>query len=192
MRAVIVHGTPLKYMYLDPSTASPSNYHWIPWLQKSLLLNDVIAQTPEMPRPYEPDYRAWTHTLECFPIGTDTTLVGHSGGAGFLIRWLGDRTDIRVRKVVLVAPWLDPARERTGSFFDFTINTDLAARSGEVVIFNSDNDDETIQESVRRIRAALPIATYREFHLGHFSHYDMPSPAFPELLDEVLRPASLS
>ena len=185
--AVIVHGMPLRHMYFDPATPSPSNYNWIPWLQKALAMNDVLAQTPEMPRPFEPAFDDWSALFERVEIGPDTSLIGHSGGGGFLVRWLSARPAVRVRKVILVAPWLDPRRERTGSFFDFTIDPGLAARCGEVVIFHSDNDDPTIHESVRRLRAALPTASYREFHLGHFSHYDMPSPEFPELLEEILR-----
>jgi len=185
--ALIVHGMPLRDMYFDPTTSSPSNYHWIPWLQKALLIHGVPTQTPEMPRPYEPDFREWSGLLERLGIDSDTALVGHSGGAGFLVRWLSERPSARVRKVVVVAPWLDPARERTGSFFEFAIDPQLVARCGELVIFHSDNDDPTIQESVRRLRAAIPESTSREFHLGHFSHWDMPSSEFPELLEEVLR-----
>jgi len=140
-----------------------------------------------MPRPFEPDFDAWSALFERAAIGPDTSLIGHSAGGGFLTRWLSERPDARVRNVILVAPWLDPGRERTGSFFDFTIDPGIAERCGEIVIFHSDNDDPTIHESVRRLRAALPTVIYREFHLGHFSHFDMPSPEFPELLEAVLR-----
>jgi hypothetical protein len=184
--AVIVHGMPLKAMYLDPATPRPSNYHWLPWLRDTLDGSGVRAQAPEMRRPYEPDYGEWKRVMEALEVGPDTTLVGHGGGAGFLLRWLSQRTDLRARKLVLVAPWIDPQRDRTGVFFDFVIDRGLTARI-PVVISYSDNDDATIIETVRRIHDALPEATERRFHLGHFSHYDMPSREFPKLLDEALR-----
>lgn len=179
---------PPRQMYFDPATSSPSNYHWLPWLQKALLLQGVLTQTPEMPTPYEPDFTAWSEMLERIGVDERTTLVGHSAGAGFLVRWLSELPAARVRKAVLVAPWIDPRQQRTRDFFDFTIDPALTERCGEFVVFHSDNEgDETVRESAQILQARLPKARFREFHLGHFSHWDMPSPEFPELLDEVLR-----
>ena len=185
---MIVHGMPLRQMYLDATTASPSNYHWIPWLQKQLALNGVLAQAPEMPRPYEPDFSAWKRVFDGVPLDRDSTLIGWSGGGGFLARWLSERADAYVRKVVLVAPWTDPRRLRTGNFFDFELAHDLGSRTGEFVVFSSENDgDPSIEESVKKILQAVPTARHRQFHFGHFGHWDMPSAEFPELLEEVLR-----
>ena len=179
-------------MYFDPMTASPSNYHWIPWLQKQLLLKGVLAQAPEMPTPYAPDFAAWRETFERFRVDDATTLIGWSGGGGFLVRWLSECHDARVRKIVLVAPWINaerevnPDRDGTGAFFDFTISAKLKSAGHEIVIFSSDNDGDIIKESVRRILDAIPTARHRLFHLGHFGHWDMPLAEFPELLEEVL------
>jgi uncharacterized protein len=185
---VIVHGMPPKHMYLDSTAPSPSNYHWIPWIQKQLLIRGIDTQTPEMPTPYEPDFEGWTRRFEREDISSETVIVGASGGGGFVVRWLSEVAATQVGKVVLLAPWLDPDRERTGDFFNFKIDPAIATRVAELVIFNSDNDGEPIQESVRAIREAVPTARYREFHLGHFGHWDMPSPEFHELLSEVLEP----
>lgn len=37
--AIILHGMPSKEEYFSPAYASPSNSHWLPWLQKNLLIN---------------------------------------------------------------------------------------------------------------------------------------------------------
>ena len=55
-KAIIIHGSPSKEEFFDQKTPSPSNFQFLPWLQKELLLRDVIAQTPEMPAPYNPVY----------------------------------------------------------------------------------------------------------------------------------------
>src|SRR5687767_10509252 len=81
---------PLRHMYFDPTTASPSNYHWIPWLQKQLLLKGILAQAPEMPTPYAPDFAAWRETFERIGVDELTTLIGWSAGGGFLVRWLSE------------------------------------------------------------------------------------------------------
>src|SRR5688572_27598609 len=183
---------PLRSMYFDPTTASPSNYHWIPWLQKQLILKGVLAQAPEMPTPYAPDFAAWRESFERFRVDEATTLIGWSGGGGFLVRWLSECPDSRVRKIVLVAPWINPEREvnpdreGTGAFFDFTISAKLKSDGHDIVIFSSDNDGDNIKESVRRILAAIPTARHHVFQLGHFGHWDMPLAEFPELLDEIL------
>ena len=81
--AIILHGKPSKEEYLDTKSASPSNAHWLPWLQRQLLLYGILAQTPELPEPYEPNYKKWSAMFQQFTIEADTMLVDHSCGAGF-------------------------------------------------------------------------------------------------------------
>jgi hypothetical protein len=181
--AVIVHGMPSREECYDPDLPSPSNHHWLPWLAKQLIVRDIPAHTPEMPRPYEPDWAAWSAEFGRYDVGPGTLLVGHSCGGGFLARWLSERPEVRLARVVLVAPWIDPDRGRAPDFFDFTIDPGLAGRVGRLVIFNSDTDTEEVQRSARIIRDAVPGAAYREFpRYGHFCLADLGGPAFPELL----------
>lgn len=71
---------PDKEEYFNPDIPSQSNHHWLPWLQKQLILNGVLAQTPELPKPYEPDYALQKEVLERFNINNQTILVGFSCG----------------------------------------------------------------------------------------------------------------
>ncbi|OGK19003.1 hypothetical protein A3D80_03545 [Candidatus Roizmanbacteria bacterium RIFCSPHIGHO2_02_FULL_40_13b] len=185
--AIILHGRPGKDEYYDPHFPSASNYHWIPWLQKQLLINEITANTPEVPHAFEPDYLTWKKEFERFEVTPETILVGHSCGAGFLVRWMSEHADIKVHKLVLVAPWLDPDRESTTDFFDFIIDPNLAKRTNNLIIFNSDNDKESIQKSVRIIQNKIDNTQYKEFHhYGHFTHTDMKTSEFPELLKVAL------
>lgn len=182
--AVIVHGKPGRDEYYDPATPSSSNHHWLPWLAKQLIVRGIQAHTPEMPQAYAPDYAVWRREFERYDVGPGTLLVGHSCGAGFLVRWLSDRPAVRVGRVVLVAPWLDPERSLASGFFDFTPDTDLVARTAGVTIAHSDDDAPRIQDSVTLIRTTVPGVTYREFHrYGHFRATDLGGPRFPALLD---------
>jgi predicted alpha/beta hydrolase family esterase len=184
--AIIVHGMPDKEEYYSPEFPACSNYHWLPWLQKQLIMTDIKADTPEMPHTYAPVYEIWKREFERFDVTPETILVGHSCGGGFLVRWLSEQKDVKVGKVVLVAPWLDVERELETGFFDFTIDPHLVSRTDGVVIFNSDNDSDYIQKSVSKIRTEIPQAKYVEFHnYGHFCIGDMKSEAFPELLEEI-------
>ncbi|MEX0652068.1 MAG: alpha/beta fold hydrolase [Candidatus Paceibacterota bacterium] len=73
-----------------------------------------------MPEPYLPNYEKWIEVFEQFKVDEETDLVGHSCGAGFLLRWLSENK-INVGKLVLVAPWIDPINELgdENNFFDF-------------------------------------------------------------------------
>jgi predicted alpha/beta hydrolase family esterase len=146
--AIIIHGKPSKEVYYSDKFPSSSNFAWIPWLQKQLIIKDIKADTPEMPYAYEPDYTLWKKELERFDITPETILIGHSAGGGFLVRWLSENKDITVGKVILVAPSIDPAKKSSTGFCDFNIDTQLAKRTKETVIFVSDNDSEGILQSV--------------------------------------------
>ena len=185
--AIILHGKPSKEEYLDPKNPSPSNAHWLPWLQRQLLLYGILAQTPELPEPYEPDYEKWSAVFKQFAIDADTMLVGHSCGAGFLVRWLSERR-IEVGKVALVAPWIDPNHNRAPAMFDgLHIDADLAARSRGVRLFISSDDREEVLAT-----AALLESTIKGIHLqrfsdhGHFTSGDMETEEFPELRDFLI------
>lgn len=185
--AIIVHGMPDKEEYYSPEFPACSNYHWLPWLQKQLILKDIKADTPEMPHAYLPEYEVWKKEFERFDITAQTILVGHSCGGGFLVRWLSENKEVKVGKVVLVAPWLNLEKERNLNFFDFTIDPKLASRTESFTIFNSDNDEDYIQKSVTRLRQGIEGIVYREFkNYGHFCVGDMRSEAFPELLEVLL------
>jgi len=184
--AIIVHGKPSKDEYYDANVPSCSNFHWFPWLQKQLLVHDIWAATPEVPDAWQPKYAIWKKEFERYDLTPETILVGHSCGAGFIVRWLSEHKDIRVGKVILVAPSLGVGWDETG-FFDFEIDRDLAIRTQGVMIFGSNNDKPSLIETASKLRSTINNAKYREFEgYGHFTLGSMKSDKFPELLDELL------
>lgn len=189
LNAILVPGRPDKEEYYDVNLPTNSDNHWFPWLAKRLQANDVFAITIEPPSPWQPRYDKWKKEFERFDIGEHTTLVGHSCGGGFLVRWLSENTGTKVGKVVLVAPWLNPfdnPASDTADFFKFEIDPGLVARTAGLTIFNSDDDEESIQKSVEIIRKKLAAITYKEFHnYGHFCTENGVT-EFPELLSEII------
>lgn len=185
--AILLHGMPSKNEYYSSDYPSASNSHWLPWIQKQLLINEIDAATPEIPHAYQPDYTIWTKEFERFTINQHTSLVGHSCGGGFLVRWLSEHPEITVNKVVLVAPWIDPFREDTTDFFEFTIDPNLAAHTQGLWVFNSDTDSKGVHATVDTIRSTVNNTEYKEFHnYGHFTLKSMKTQEFPELLDVLL------
>lgn len=185
-RAVIIHGMPTEKSYHDITRDNESNGHWLPWLQQQLCARDVLTQTPEMPRPYAPDYATWKAEFERQVIDSDTTIIGHSCGGGFLIRWLCE-TERIVNHVVLVAPWLDIEKEYA-PLFEFDLNTSFPDKSIKGVnLLYSTNDDIEMQTTLHYLRQSNLDIRYHEFkNYGHFCFKDMKTREFPELLEICL------
>lgn len=187
-KAIIIHGMPDKEEYYNLNRAdSQSNSQWIPWLQQQLLQSGVLAQALEMPHPYKPEYSEWKKVFDCLPVDEDTMLIGHSGGAGFLVRWSSENPDIQAGKVALVAPWLDPEGELGNDFFDFDLDRKLGERVEEIAIFVSSDDESSVITSVENLKQAWPDVRLFNFeHHGHFTLGDMGTREFPELREFLL------
>ncbi len=191
--AILLHGTPDKEEYFSLEHPSPSNGHWLPWLQRALIHNHYLAQTPEMPLAYAPDYLSWKNVFERHEINNETILVGHSCGGGFLLRYLSENS-VTPKRLVLVAPWLNPLKEHDKEvlnnpqdFFDFDIDTNLSKRIDTHLIY-SDNDMESINVSIDIIKETLSDVRFHLFkNYGHFCESDMNGNAFPELLNICLK-----
>lgn len=185
--AIIIHGKPSKEIYYSDNFPASSNFAWIPWLQKQLIIKDIKADTPEMPYAYEPDYILWQKEFERFDITAETILIGHSAGGGFLVRWLSENKDISVGKVILVAPSIDPAKKSSTGFCNFTIDSQLARRTKETIIFVSDNDSEGVLQSVDILVKEVENIKVKKFPgYGHFIPDHMKTDKFPELVEEIL------
>jgi predicted alpha/beta hydrolase family esterase len=185
--AIILHGMPDKENYFDSKADSQSNSHWLPWLQHQLNIKGILTQTPEMPEPYDPTYEKWKEVFEQFSINEETTLIGHSCGAGFIVRYLSEHT-IKVGKVVLVAPWINSEREDDVTIFDnLQIDENLIHKTTGITIFSSSDDDQAIKNSISVLQGVIKGIKIVEFNnYGHFCFGDTKTREFPELLKEVL------
>jgi predicted alpha/beta hydrolase family esterase len=190
--AIIIHGMPSKEDYFNPKGDSQSNCHWLPWIQKQLTDRSILAQTPEMPEPYEPNYQKWKSVFEQFRINEETILIGHSCGGGFLVRWLSEN-NVKVGKVFLVAPWIgfdpnDAWTKLTGDFFIFDIDSELVKKTNGVTIFVSSDDDKEILTVADVLKKNIKGCLVQEFSdKGHFTYGDMRTREFPELLQEIVQ-----
>jgi predicted alpha/beta hydrolase family esterase len=186
-KAILIHGYNDESEYRDVSQPSPSNNHWFPWLQRQLLLHGIETQTPEMPGFFKPNYEAWKSMLENFKPDEYTTLVGHSCGGGFLVRWLSE-TNTRVGNVVLVAPWLDPEKNIDPEFFNFVIDRQIVAKTAGITVLYSTDDSSDILQTVETLKDSLSGVNFVEFqNKGHFVSSSLGSEQFPELLNVILK-----
>ena len=180
--AIILHGRPTREIYYSTDFPSSSNFAWIPWLQKQLLARDIMAHTPEVPHAYEPNYKTWKDEFERYDVNNRTILIGHSAAAGFLVRWLSERKDIHVSKLILVAPGFSLLDGNSD-----LIDSSITKRVGETVIFTSDNDPSRARENGETLcQKLLGVKLVMLKGFGHFVPEHMGRVEFPEILEEVL------
>lgn len=185
-QAIIIHGMLSRDDYFSAAD-SPSNTHWLPWLQKELCLKGILAQTPEMPTPFAPVYEEWKREFEKLSPNENTLLVGHSCGGGFIVRWLSEHPDIKVAKVVIIAPWLD-VEKRIPSLFNFTINSNINTQTinGFDILFSNDDQASTLS-SIDLLKKSTSEIRFHEFTgFRHFTLGSMKTREFPDLLNICL------
>ncbi len=184
---IIVHGCPPgPEGERDPATRS-FDKHWIPWARESLIARNIPTLTPVMPDPWAPDYARYKEEFEKHPVSDRTTLIGHSCGCAFLVRWLGESKQ-KIDILALVAPWKIP---RAGdlvrkAFYEFPIDETVKRRVRHIVMFTSDTEHEDGKKSLAIYHAALGGEIVDLPHKGHYVICDMGSHVFLELLNEIV------
>ena len=179
---------PSREEFFSSPTYKASEQQWVPWITEQLRKQGIDAHNPEMPEPYEPDYLKWSAVFEQLPIDENTILVGHSCGGGFLVRWLSEHK-VRVGKVVLVAPWIDPNHKFAPKMFNaLEVDENLAQRTEGITEFISLDDDQEELTTLEVLKSKIKGLRVREFaDKGHFCFNDMKTNEFPELLEELLK-----
>lgn len=182
---IIIHGAPNEEEFFDVNEPSPSNMIWYPVIQKSLSLHEKLCQVLEMPKSYDPMYHEWVAVFEQMKISNETILIGHSYGGGFLLKYFSEHSEVIPKKLILVAPWIDPFKELTDNFLDFEINETLTGRFPVDIFLSSDDNETGMQKTFEIIQEKLPNAQYHKFdNREHFTETE-----FPELLELVLKDA---
>ncbi len=185
---ILIHGWNTKEEFFDPDKPTASNDHWFPWLTKQLMIRGYKVDVPEMPQYDFSTYELWKKEVERFDISSESILVGHSCGAGFIIRYLSESAH-KVDKVFLVAPWLGINFGHTFNeeFFKFRFDRNMVEKTNGVVLMVSDDDFDVIQQSVEVIRSNIDGIEYKNLQgKGHFTLASLGATEFPELLEEII------
>lgn len=184
MNAILIPGRPDKEQHYDPNLPSNSQNYWFAWLQRQLILKDIHAVAIEPPFPFRPRYGEWKKEFERFDITSNTLLIGHSCGGGFLVRWLSEHKDIKVGKVILVAPWINPDNYEvsdTADFFDFEIDSYFPERTKGTTVFVSSDDEPSVVKTVDMLKEQVRGLNVQQYtDRGHFMTKE-----FKELLEVV-------
>ncbi|MDP3735627.1 MAG: alpha/beta hydrolase [bacterium] len=184
---IIIHGCPSDAEKAMNPTTRTYDKHWIPWAKKELTTLGIKTETPLMPSPWEPDYEKFKSEFEKYTVGENTTVVGHSCGAAFLVRWLGE-TKRKICKLVLVAPWKISDKDDAfrKAFYACPIDETIKSRVSKVVMFTADDEESDGKESLRIFHRALGGEIIELQGHGHYTMNDMGTEEFPELLEAMV------
>lgn len=185
---VIIHGCNEKDdEKLEQGYPTQEKRHWIPWVSLELKEKGIKTYAPLMPDNSNPKYEEWKNVFEKLPIDPDSILIGHSTGAGFLVRWLGE-TGKKVKKLIMVAPAI--VHGGYSGFLkdlcEFTINKMVKNQAEKIIVFVSDDEREGIKKAVDIYCEGLGIKPIVLRKRGHFTEYAMGTNEFPELLNKIL------
>ncbi len=183
---IIIHGCPSN----EENSMDFRTYdkHWIPWAKKELVTKGIPTEVPLIPQPWNPDYETFKKEFEKYNVNEHTVLIGHSCGCAFLVRWLGE-SKRKIKKLILVAPWKIPDEDKPGrkAFYEYPIDTTIASRVQEIIMFTSDNEEEDGKKSLKLFHDVLGGNIIELKSHGHFTQNDMGTEEFPELFTAVLQ-----
>lgn len=180
---IIIHGCSST---LQESAEFPENKHWMPWIQKELIDRGIPTVVPLMPESWMPDYEKWKTEMEKQKINEQTTLIGHSCGCAFLVRWLGDSKQ-KIDKLILVAPWkIGTSSEAKKKFYEYPIDEIIKTRVNKIIMFTADNEEQDGKRSLEIFKDALGGTVIELNGHGHYTAENMSTGEFPELLAAIL------
>jgi len=187
INCIIIHGCPSDIEKAMDAKTRTYDKHWIPWLKKELTSRGIKTETPLMPKPWYPDYKAFEGKFERYETADNSIVIGHSCGCAFLVRWLGN-TKRKIKKLILVAPWKIPdSNERFRKlFYEYPIDETIKGRVKEIVMFTSDNEKNDGKKSLEIFHKAIGGKIIELKGKGHYTMKDMGTEHFPELLKEVI------
>lgn len=167
--AYILHGVCDMEEYMEMDFPSPSNAHWLPWLQQKFLRSNILCQCLELPIPPKANYEAWKSVFSQAQLRDDSIIVAHSAGCGFMLKWLSENPQIKLDKLVMVAPWLDPF-EKFKDFLQGELDKNLEDRIGQMdVLYSSDEPVEGVKETTDEVLHLYPKTKLHRFeNMGHF------------------------
>ena len=182
INCIIIHGGPLADTPEEPHKLHM--LYWQPWIKAELEKHNILTFLPAMPNPWNPRYDEWKETIERVPVTTGSVLIGHSRGAAFLVRWLGE-TRQHIDKLIMVAPNLrtESTAPLLQDFYAFDIDPTIKDRVRERIVFTSENDDLENMESALLLAERLNCHVINLPTYGHFITKEMGTDEFSELLE---------
>lgn len=179
MNMIFCHGVMGPEEDWGARTYNP-NKGWKYWLQfYAEFEHDVMMQLPEFPHAHVllMKYDEWEKIMDRQDINPETVLIGHSAGGGFVLKYLAMHPDLKVKQVVLVAPWIDAEGfQPLGFYKNLKLDNAIVARAEQGIdLMISDDDMPHIKTSFDKIMQNMSeIRVHRFSGYGHFVRPELP------------------
>ena len=159
---------------------------WYPWLAARLRGRGYAVEVPHHPElNVEPVATFLPKVLAAHTFDADTVLVGHSGGAAFLLALL-EHLDVPVAQAVLVAGYSTPPNDAAEPVLQERYDwARIRERAQEFVFVNSVLDPYGCDAAQGRVLLDHLGGTLVVRPRGHFGDADDPCPQFP-LLERLI------
>jgi leucyl-tRNA synthetase len=186
---VIVHGGNINDGKKIERGFPPQNErNMIPWIKEKLEAKGFVVENPLMPENWAPKYEDWKKEFEKISVNENSTLIGHSAGGGFLVRWLGE-TKKKIKKLILVAPAIihEKGNVPFSDLLKFKIDKNILENIKQISLFESSDDGDGLLEAGKIYSRELGIKPIVLDNRGHFCQKTADEKLeFPELLDEII------
>jgi predicted alpha/beta hydrolase family esterase len=170
--------------------------NWFPWLKRELEQAGHAVIVPAFPTPEGQTFPAW-HAVAQAALKNldpaDTILVGHSTGAGFVLR-LAELTGSPYRAVFSVCPFvrdlgLDPYDRLNATFVHHAFNSTRIKRGAHILFCFAGSDDPYVPLPCAREAADLAGAELTVVAKGGHLNAESGYLEFPLLCDKILQTA---
>lgn len=110
-------------------------------------------------------------------INEDTVLIGHSAGGGFVLKYLSKHPELKVRQVVLVAPYIDTENVCPFGFYqNINLSDDLISQTkyGIDLMISTDDAPGIISSFDKIIKDIPDIRVHKFTGRGHLNGDELP------------------
>jgi predicted alpha/beta hydrolase family esterase len=173
--AIIFHGTGA-----DPQTV------WYPWLGSRLTERGYVVTIPHYPgMNIEPVAALLPKVLANHEFDEDSVLIGHSGGAAFLLALL-EHVDVTVAQAILVAGYCTQPNTEDEPVLQASYDWEaINAHARDLYFINSVQDPYGCDATQGRAMFDRLGGTQIVRNDGHFGDYNQPFDTF-ELVDKLI------
>ncbi|MBC7503665.1 alpha/beta hydrolase, partial [Candidatus Gracilibacteria bacterium] len=172
----------------EPFSVKEEKRKWKSELATKLTEAGNLVYTPNFPNPINASYNDWKiffeAWIECIEIKGELTLIGHSLGGNFLLKYFSENSNFShsIKNIHLVAACISAGDFTTPENYDT-----LRSLGSKVHIWNAEDDTVVPFVTAKQLQKELPEAQTHFFGsekgYGHFS----PLAVFPEFEDVILQ-----
>ncbi|MGB6327863.1 MAG: alpha/beta hydrolase [Halarcobacter sp.] len=141
--------------------------HWQAHLACDLIKQNTAVSFPLLPNKNNPDLEEWKEFLKKEIEQFKPTIIVCHSLANLLWFHICEELDIKLDKLMLVAPVRNKELEAAKSFFPYPISKDLKAK--EIMIAASTNDPYMNVEEVIRLQSKLKVGMKLLKEAGHIN-----------------------